>query len=364
MCFSQHHGTFSKADIYARERTVGMQEVTFDLQTITPMFLAGADQATAELRAPSFRGEMRYWYRALVGGLVGTSGEELKKVKEAETTVFGATDTGSAISIKVSAASQEPRPFTEQISVRVGGQWQATGKGYLLWTMAQSGRADRGNLKQARWYFLPGTRFQVTLATHNDVEVAFKKGMAAFWLLTHLGGIGSRSRRCAGSLQATGDITSFPFSVPESAQTLQDQLTNGIRAARDLYGSSSSPLKEAAFDALSPATCRIWILRNGEQPWRSADDVMRDIGESLQDYRGTIKPLWRRKVFGLPLKDVDMKARRASPLLLRVTKLQREQYVGVAVLFKTKSEGVSMADYTLIENWVSRDFPNALEVGL
>lgn len=26
MCFSQHHGTFSKADIYARERTVGMQE--------------------------------------------------------------------------------------------------------------------------------------------------------------------------------------------------------------------------------------------------------------------------------------------------------------------------------------------------
>ena len=48
-----------------------MQEVTFDVQTVTPLFLAGADQATAELRAPSFRGEMRYWLRALVGGLVG-----------------------------------------------------------------------------------------------------------------------------------------------------------------------------------------------------------------------------------------------------------------------------------------------------
>src|SRR5712691_3630676 len=32
----------------------GMQEVTFEVQTITPLFLAGADQATAELRAPSF----------------------------------------------------------------------------------------------------------------------------------------------------------------------------------------------------------------------------------------------------------------------------------------------------------------------
>ena len=47
-----------------------MQEVTFTLQTITPLFLAGADQTKAELRAPSFRGLMRYWQRALVGGMV------------------------------------------------------------------------------------------------------------------------------------------------------------------------------------------------------------------------------------------------------------------------------------------------------
>lgn len=35
-----------------------MQEVTFEVETITPLFLAGADQATAELRATSFRGEI------------------------------------------------------------------------------------------------------------------------------------------------------------------------------------------------------------------------------------------------------------------------------------------------------------------
>ena len=33
----------------------GMQEVTFEVETITPLFLAGAGQATAELRAPLFR---------------------------------------------------------------------------------------------------------------------------------------------------------------------------------------------------------------------------------------------------------------------------------------------------------------------
>src|SRR6266705_4452584 len=134
-----------------------MQEVTFTLQTITPLFLAGADQTKAELRAPSFRGQMRYWYRALVGGLIGTDQKALGKVIEAETAVFGATDRGSAVSIKVSGVSSEPKEFTEQISVRVGGKWQATGKGYLLWSMARSGRADKGNLKPARWYFSPGT---------------------------------------------------------------------------------------------------------------------------------------------------------------------------------------------------------------
>src|SRR3989441_10809686 len=133
-----------------------MQEVTFTLQTITSLFMAGADQTKAELRAPTFRGLMRYWQRALVGGLVGTTPQGLEKVKATETAVFGATDTGSAVAVKVSAVSTESKEFTEQISVRVGGKWQATGKGYLLWSMARSGRADRGNLKPARWYFPPG----------------------------------------------------------------------------------------------------------------------------------------------------------------------------------------------------------------
>src|SRR5436309_1530683 len=117
-----------------------MQEVTFTLQTITPLFMAGADQTKAELRAPSFRGEMRYWQRALIGGSVGSNARGLEQVVKHETAVFGTTDTGSAVTIKVLASSQEPKEFTEPISVRVGGKWQATGKGYLLWSMAKSGR--------------------------------------------------------------------------------------------------------------------------------------------------------------------------------------------------------------------------------
>lgn len=336
-----------------------MQEVTFDLQTITPLFLAGADQTTAELRAPSFRGEMRYWLRALVGGLVGTSSEGLTKVKDIETAVFGATDTGSAVRVKVSGQPTKIEDFRRESRGR-----DVTGKDYLLWSMVQSGSIERRNFREARWYFPPYTQFHLTLTTHSGEEAAFKKGIAAFWLLTHLGGIGSRSRRCAGSLQATGDTMTLPFDIPQTAQALQDQLTRGIQTARNLYELQTIPLREATFDALSSTTCRIWILRNGERLWPNADQALRDIGASLQDYRRNIHPIQKRKIFGLPLMGVDNRNRRSSPLLLRITKLQGEQYVGVAVLFKTKGEGVSMPDYALIEKWIAQDFPKALEVKL
>src|SRR5258708_8383650 len=224
-----------------------MQEVTFRLRTLTPLFLAGADQTKAELRAPSFRGLMRYWLRALVGGLEGTDKRGLEHVIEAETAVFGATDTGSAVSIKVSGASSEPKEFTEQISVRVGGKWQATGKGYLLWSMARSGRADRGNLKPARWFFPPGMSFQVTLSARGENETKLKQAVAAFWLLTRLGSIGSRSRRCAGSLavQVIGsNPMDFPFNTPENAQALKQQIEQGIRTATTLYSTEQRSIRE------------------------------------------------------------------------------------------------------------------------
>jgi len=46
-----------------------MKKLIFTLETITPLFLSGTDQSVVELRAASIRGHLRYWYRALLGGL-------------------------------------------------------------------------------------------------------------------------------------------------------------------------------------------------------------------------------------------------------------------------------------------------------
>lgn len=53
------------------------------LEFITPAFLAGADQATAELRAASVRGALRWWFRVLGG------------TNDEETEVFGGVQSGA-----------------------------------------------------------------------------------------------------------------------------------------------------------------------------------------------------------------------------------------------------------------------------
>src|SRR5437868_5871653 len=111
---SKSYGILSRTKDTKKKGIGWMQTVTFDVETLTPLFLAGVDQTKAELRAPSFRGLMRYWLRALVGGAEGTDARGLEKVMKAETAIFGATDTGSTVAVKVSGASSEAREFTEQ----------------------------------------------------------------------------------------------------------------------------------------------------------------------------------------------------------------------------------------------------------
>lgn len=327
-----------------------MQEVTFTLRTLTPLFLAGADQTAAELRAPSFRGLMRYWYRALVGGIVGANERALPQVIAAETAIFGATDTGSAITVKVSEASKSPQRYQKESYSRAS----TSGKDYLLWSMAESGRGRPDRYKPDRLFFPQNTTFQVTLSNREDDDTKLYRAVAAFWLLAHLGGIGSRSRRCAGSVEAqvTGDnFAGFRFDTPQNVDSLQKQLHEGITHARQstlqhILNRPATPITNVSFDALAQQTCNVWILRDKKQSWSTSDTAMRTLGASLQSYRSQFD-LQDREVFGLPLGRNT--SRRASPLLLRVTELREEGYVGVAVLFKTGNT----QHYALIEKWAN-----------
>ena len=76
-----------------------MNSITFECEVITPMFLAGADGQTPELRPPSIKGAMRFWWRAVNGHL------QLKDLKEKEAEIFGDQNRRSKIEIVVEIIS-------------------------------------------------------------------------------------------------------------------------------------------------------------------------------------------------------------------------------------------------------------------
>lgn len=338
-----------------------MQKGIFEVHTLTPLFLSGADQSTAELRTPPLRGVLRYWQRALLGGIVGTDASGLAIVQQAERDLFGTHEQSSTVTIKLAHSSPPSYAFHDRISTRQGTQWQTTGTGYLLWSMAQSGKAERGNFKPARHYFPPNTSFQLTLAVRNGNSKQLQQAIALLWLLTHLGGLGSRSRRCAGSLIAhpiTPAASDLPFNPPDQASNLKYQLEYGISVARSLYEVTHRTPHDANFDILARDTCRLWILQD-KQPWPTSEAALQTIGKRLQDYRHSLH-ISQRKIFGLPLPPLSQQ-RRPSPLLLRIAVLCDNSYVGIAVLFKTQAGDVRYEDYAIIEQWIPT-FSGALEV--
>ena len=55
---------------------------------VTPMFCSGADQKSAELRVPSFKGALRFWWRSLMWGRVS----RVEDLQQKEAALFGASE--------------------------------------------------------------------------------------------------------------------------------------------------------------------------------------------------------------------------------------------------------------------------------
>jgi CRISPR type III-B/RAMP module RAMP protein Cmr1 len=114
---------------------------------------------------------MRYWYRALIGGIIGAENTTLSQVKKIEADLFGTTDTASIVRVKLSDASEKPRRYQKEGLLKVEEEGQSkekpSGKDYLLWSMAESG-IGKPTHKPDRYFFPGNTKFNVTLSSRGD----------------------------------------------------------------------------------------------------------------------------------------------------------------------------------------------------
>jgi CRISPR-associated protein Cmr1 len=336
--------------------------VELSLETVTPMFLGGANQQP-ELRPASFRGALRHWYRALVGGAVGS---DLNALRVAESKVFGDTEGSSPVRLRLRDTMN--REFTFDLDKDSRGRQLRNGHNYLFYsTRLGDNRRVPFSPRQSRSQGIVTLTFSTRPGAYQG-DRALQHSCASAWLLTHFGGLGTRSRRCGGSLQALEGswpgLPDFPVTARNAAE-LQKIFQISLRQICALVGTAKTPSLD--FDVIHPDVCRVWVIR-GEFPWLTWKDAVEAIGTTMQTFRAAQGENRNElnSIFGLPIRHDPSPSlqRRASPLWLRVTKLASGEHVGVATLFKanfTAERREVGGGYTLIERFI-QTFPVHLEV--
>ncbi len=348
-----------------------MPSVTFDLETITPLFLGGADQTIAELRPPAFRGALRYWFRAIAASI--TSFDEVKKW---ENKVFGSTDAGGAIIIRI----HSPKTVSSYTLKRNN---DFLGLAYLFFSTYET----RG---EARGCFTPGSEFKLTLQTRlsrsEDLQY-LHLAIGAMWMLVKLGGLGSRSNRGGGSLgikkepETIGNfkIDKIKFlSHSVNVDQLASAIKDGISIIKQLYtevlnGNKVTLTVPTSFDIINPQTAMVylWQSQNAEENYYW-DFILNSFGREYKGFRIRYKnatyddykevKYWlksggkttvttiKRAAFGLPIqfyfkslpgKKASLEAtgnikRSSSPLHIRVVRLAQGGLAVLIIHFKTQ----------------------------
>ncbi|MET1125027.1 MAG: type III-B CRISPR module RAMP protein Cmr1, partial [Archaeoglobaceae archaeon] len=136
-----------------------MFEARFKLEAITPIFMRGADQTKAEIRAASIKGLMRWWFRALAGNYFGN---DIDGLRRAEEYIFGSTNRRSRVVVEVEA----PKP--SMLHFKPGRIDRGTRVGELryLWFSIQL-LSQKG---QFQYYYPPEEKFLLKIRSGSEKE--------------------------------------------------------------------------------------------------------------------------------------------------------------------------------------------------
>jgi CRISPR-associated protein Cmr1 len=301
--------------------------VELTLETVTPLFLGGANQQP-ELRPASIRGALRFWLRAALGGVIGDS--DLKRLAELEARVFGETERGSAVIVRLSQSGftlvREPLLPHETVQKKAG--------------ITSAVPIDTG------------FDLILSLRPHADVNALEMATWSALLWVT-LGGIGRRSRRGAGSLrikkwssepenlltQDLSDCLTAATTRPEDKQALADRIADLLDKARSAFTALARTTSASLSSGLP--TFSILLPDTRVVVWTPPDT-------DLNDYKTVLTPLMNKMSslkasLGNDFDDAfgGIKPRRASPLHATVHRLEKEWALTLTYFRAKIREGVN-----------------------
>ncbi|MDX1909420.1 MAG: type III-B CRISPR module RAMP protein Cmr1 [Bacteroidia bacterium] len=309
-----------------------MHSITFHCRTISPLFLSGPDTDLPELRPPSIKGALRFWTRAICLGWPWDNGTaNHKMLLSRDEALFGGVTTG----VQRSMVSVSIRHNSFQTVTGPSLNLQAGGK-YLWYSLIVDG------YQQQRRGIAANEPFAVTLQSRD--ETALRQAVAAFWVLTFLGSLGTRARRGAGSFEV---VHTEGMPLPEGLNFSMNAdakqfLASGLKSARRIFEVNPTTVRSNDYSTLG----RLWVS-NGVESWEKAVD---HIGQTMLTHRKatpnrdrakrtfTMTTLNQKAAFGLPVsvyednsvnfngQDNDKYSRRASPVCISLIKHLGETY--------------------------------------
>jgi CRISPR-associated protein Cmr1 len=311
-------GSVVPSGISHRANGVEMQKqnITVKLETVTPLFSGGADpRGQPELRPPAFRGAMRYWLRATLGGVIGDN--DLDNLHKLETKVFGSTDTGSPISIRLQG--NLPASMTDILPHKPG-----------------SGRRNA---------YQESKNMLLTISALRPLDaIVWQNACMALNLAILFGGVGLRSRRGYGSLRVIE--TSDPGMIPVTPTTLKEW----PRHIKIICLSAIKHANEFALqNKISPKSLPTGRTRF---PCASTESIVRIPDNPIASQPNELLRLLMSK---MPQKQFlgGIKPRHSSPLWVRAIKVDGQYSLLMCVLPNFKKDD----DLAEMKNFLNESFP-------
>jgi CRISPR-associated protein Cmr1 len=267
----------------------------------------------AELRPPSIKGALRFWYRAVDPAY-----------KDREERIFGSTDKGQASFLwRLNETTIGHDPFSrdkydDAFTVYRHQPDAKNGMIYLGYALKLGGN-DRKAIPA-------GKTFTATMQFKKTPDPSTRKAiLAAWWLLGHLGGLGTRSRRGFGTValrswevQSPGDwpeLASLP--IAHSAQTPGEWLNQfraGLSMLKNWYPRSRSNdhtiLGFNTYFYLFEEGC---TSHGNLEAWERA---LNAAGRAMQDFRQRRPPDYANVMNHLAMRELQYRQRRVPDATL------------------------------------------------
>lgn len=289
------------------------KKITARYQVVTPMFIGDFEQKPTDITAASFKGALRYWWRATNWNRTYIENDcetinALKQLHADEAALFGVPTNKSYKDIGQSSFNLHVK-IIDRKGIGKQATWLGSGNNGLRYL--GMGLFEMGDESTDRCYLKENTTFEVELSflperINSQQQSQLEKALMTIGLI---GGLGSNSRNAYGSLC----IRKLNDKNIEHRQ--EDDYIKNIKEMLLLENFSDNC---PPYTALSENTTFV-----NASPVDTAKEAQALLGDQYMGFRkaknlrdnGCLPEL--KKYMGLPLKDHGDE-RRASPLFMHI----------------------------------------------